>query len=63
MSWRSKKQNIVARSTAEVEFRAMAFGLCELLWLKIVLINLRLVGSEPINCFVTTSQLSVLHII
>jgi hypothetical protein len=34
VSWRSKKQTVVARSTAEAEFRAMAHGLCEVLWLK-----------------------------
>ena len=37
VSWRSKKQNVVARSSAEVEFRAMAVGVCELLWVKIIL--------------------------
>jgi hypothetical protein len=34
MTWRSKKQNVVALSSAEAEFRGMAKGLCELLWLK-----------------------------
>jgi hypothetical protein len=33
-TWRSKKQNVVALSSAEAEFRGMAKGLCELLWLK-----------------------------
>lgn len=37
VSWRSKKQAVVARSSAEAEFRAMALGVCELLWVKIVL--------------------------
>jgi len=31
VSWRSRKQNIVAKSNAEAEFRVMALGLCELL--------------------------------
>ncbi|RVX15298.1 Retrovirus-related Pol polyprotein from transposon TNT 1-94 [Vitis vinifera] len=30
--WRSKKLTVVARSSAEAEFRAMALGVCELLW-------------------------------
>jgi hypothetical protein len=30
-TWRSKKQSVVACSTAEAEFRAMAHGTCELL--------------------------------
>ena len=35
VTWRSKKQNVVARSSAEAEFRAMAQGICELLTDKI----------------------------
>ena len=31
VTWRSKKQNVVARSSIESEFRAIAQGLCELL--------------------------------
>ena len=34
VTWRSKKQGAVARSSAEAEYRAMAQGVCELLWLK-----------------------------
>ncbi|RVX13422.1 Retrovirus-related Pol polyprotein from transposon TNT 1-94 [Vitis vinifera] len=34
VTWRSKKQKVVALSSAEVEFHGMAKGLCELLWLK-----------------------------
>jgi hypothetical protein len=37
VTWRSKKQSVVARSSAEAEFRAMAHGVCEILWLKILL--------------------------
>ena len=42
VTWRSKKQNVVARSSAESEFRHIAQGLCELLWLKIILDDLRI---------------------
>ncbi|RVW24991.1 Retrovirus-related Pol polyprotein from transposon TNT 1-94 [Vitis vinifera] len=42
VTWRSKKQNVVARSSAETEFRAMAQGVCELLWLKIALEDLKI---------------------
>ena len=41
VTWRSKKQNVVARSSAEAKFRAMAQGVCELLWMKIILDDLR----------------------
>ena len=34
VTWRSKKQTMVARSNAEAEFHAIAHGMCELLWLK-----------------------------
>jgi hypothetical protein len=46
VTWRSKKQNVVALSSAEAEFRGMAKGLCELLWLKRLLIE---IGFAP-NC-------------
>ncbi|XP_039064863.1 secreted RxLR effector protein 161-like [Hibiscus syriacus] len=32
--WKSKKQNTVARSSAEVEYRSMAMTTFELVWLK-----------------------------
>ena len=31
VTWRSKKWNVVARSSAEVEFRLVALGICEVL--------------------------------
>jgi hypothetical protein len=31
VTWRSKKQSVVAKSSAEAEFRAMAQGVCEIL--------------------------------
>ncbi|XP_016168784.1 uncharacterized protein LOC107611362 [Arachis ipaensis] len=34
VSWRSKKQSVVARSSAEAEFRAVAHGICEALWVN-----------------------------
>ena len=41
ISWKSKKQDVVARSSAEVEYRAMALATCELIWLKQLLQKLR----------------------
>ena len=41
MSWKSKKQDVVARSSAEVEYRAMTLATCELIWLKQLLQELR----------------------
>ena len=42
ISWKSKKQNVVvARSSAEAEYRAMTLATCELIWLKHLLQELR----------------------
>lgn len=37
VTWRSKKQSVVARSSAEAEYRAMAIGVRELLWVNKVM--------------------------
>ena len=37
ITWRNKKHKVVARSSVEVEFGGMAYGLCELLWIMSVL--------------------------
>ena len=42
VTWRSKKQNVVASLSAESKFRAIAQELCELLWVKIILDDLRI---------------------
>lgn len=34
VTWCSKTQTIVARSSAKAEFRTVVLGMCELLWLK-----------------------------
>lgn len=48
VTWRSKKQVVVARSSAEVEFRSMAHGVCALLWLKMLLAELGFPAKTPI---------------
>ena len=51
VSWRSKKQSVVARSSAEAEFRAMTLGICELLWLKIILDDLKISQEVPMKLY------------
>ena len=38
---------MVARSSAEAEFRAMAHGICEILWMKILLKELGYDSKDP----------------
>ena len=40
VSWKSYKLPMVTRSSAKAEYRAMAIVACELVWLKILLIDL-----------------------
>jgi hypothetical protein len=40
VSWSSKHQNVVSRSSAEVEYRAVANGMTEACWLRQLLVEL-----------------------
>ena len=51
MTWRSKKQIVVARSSAEIEFKTLAHGICKLLWLKILLDDLKFMRNEPMKIY------------
>ncbi|RVW74059.1 Retrovirus-related Pol polyprotein from transposon TNT 1-94 [Vitis vinifera] len=47
VTWRSKKQSVVACSSAEAEFHAMAQGICEGIWLNRLLEELRVPLKHP----------------
>ena len=51
VTWRSKKQNVVVRSSAEAEFRGMTLGICEALWLRLLLIDLGYLLRQPIRLY------------
>ncbi|CAL8150805.1 unnamed protein product [Prunus armeniaca] len=51
VTWRSKKHNVVALSNAEAEFRGMTKGICELLWLRKLLIELGYKPTSTMNLF------------
>ena len=51
VTWRSKKQKVVALSSAEAEFCGMAKGLCELLWLRRLLTEIGLTPKGEMNLF------------
>lgn len=62
VTWRSKKQSVVARSSAEAEFRAMAHGICELLWLKIILTDLKINWERPMKLYCDNkSAINIAH--
>ncbi|CAL1357037.1 unnamed protein product [Linum trigynum] len=47
ISWRTKKQRVVARSSAEAEYRAMASVVSEVVWLRFLLTELGVPQSAP----------------
>ena len=47
--WKSKKQDVVAKSSAEAEYRVMALATCELIWLKLLLQELRFGMDEQMK--------------
>ena len=49
VSWRSKKQSVVSRSTAEAEYRAMSLGVSEMLWVRNLLSELNVLRKGPLR--------------
>ena len=56
ISWKTKKQSTVSRSSAEAEYRAMANVTSELIWLKSLLASLWVFLDQPISFIVTIRQ-------
>ncbi|GMP38985.1 hypothetical protein CsSME_00010013 [Camellia sinensis var. sinensis] len=51
ISWKSKKQTVVTRSTAEVEYHAMAHATAEIVWLHCLLSDLGVPQSSPTSLY------------
>ena len=51
VTWRSKKQKVVSRSSAEAEYRGMAHEMCEILWLRKLLWELGLKTKEVMRLY------------
>lgn len=52
----------MTRSSAEAEFRSMANGICELLWLKMLLYEIGFSVKEPMSLFCDNKvAISIIH--
>ena len=60
ITWKSKKHDVVARSSTKTEYRVMALAICELIWLKQFLQKLRF-GKDEQMMFLYDNQ-AALHI-
>ena len=58
ISWKSKKQDVVAKSNVEAEYRAMALATCELIWLMHLLQELRF-GKDEQTKLICDNQASL----
>ena len=51
VTWSSKKRSVLARSSAETEFRSVALGICEMMWIKRFLEELKVSTSSPMKLY------------
>ncbi|CAN6724995.1 unnamed protein product [Malus baccata var. baccata] len=51
ISWKTKKQHTVSRSSAEAEYRSMAAITCELTWLRYLLQDLQVSHAAPAHVY------------
>ncbi|KAE8692104.1 hypothetical protein F3Y22_tig00110860pilonHSYRG00117 [Hibiscus syriacus] len=46
LAWSSKKQHTISRSTAEADYKSLAYVTSEVVWIKVVLYEMKIVLSE-----------------
>jgi hypothetical protein len=51
VTWKSKKQSVVARSSAEAEYRAMASTTSELIWIKQLLSDMKIEHTKTMQMY------------
>ncbi|GJT51071.1 uncharacterized mitochondrial protein-like protein [Tanacetum coccineum] len=56
ISWQSKKQAVVSRSSIEAEYRALADCSCEITWLNSLLQDLHIPITTPVKVFCDNSS-------
>ena len=56
ISWKSKKQPTVSRSSTESEYRAMAIVTCEIMWLMKLLWDLNVKCNPPVSVIVDNNS-------
>lgn len=49
VTWWSKKQSVVTRSSIEAEFRIVAQGITEVIWIRRIMEELRATETLPMN--------------
>ena len=47
--WKSKKQSVVSRSSMESEYRVMAQSICEIMWIRQLLMEVGIKTSIPMK--------------
>ena len=60
ISWKSKKQSVVSRSSAESEYRAMARSVCKIIWIRQLLMEVSIETSVPAKIWCDNQ--AVMHI-
>ena len=62
VTWKSEKNSVVTRSSVEEEFQSIPQGTCELLWLKLILDELKIPFNGPMKLFCDNkATISIVH--